>query len=76
MTALEMNDVIGAQVFLEAVPGLQVRCLVTNAKTSYGRQRLQIIPLNGKGQAWVNLERVTFAEPELDGQGGRHGLQS
>jgi hypothetical protein len=76
MTALEMNDVIGAQVFLEAVPGLQVRCLVTNAKTSYGRQRLQIVPLSGKGQAWVNSERVTFAEPEIDAPGGRHGLQS
>jgi hypothetical protein len=64
MTALEMNDVIGAQVYLEAVPGLQVRCLITDAKTSYGRRRLRIIPLNGKGQAWVNAESVAFAEPE------------
>lgn len=70
MTANEMNDRIGEQVYLEAVPGLLVRCLITNAKSSYGKTRLRLLPLEGKGEAWVNAERVVRAEE------GRHSDSS
>lgn len=71
MTANEMSDMVGAQVYLEAIPGLQVLCLITNAKSSYGKTRYRILPLHGKGEAWVNAERVTFADsvtPQPEGR--------
>jgi hypothetical protein len=66
----EKPDMVGAQVYLEAAPGLQVLCLVTHAKTSYGRTRLQIIPFKGKGAAWVNASSVVEAEPGPDTRKG------
>jgi hypothetical protein len=69
MTASEMSDLIGAQVFLEAAPGLQVRCLITNAKSSYGKTRLRLLPVEGKGEAWVNADRVTPCDPASHPEG-------
>lgn len=48
----------GTQVYFEAAPGLQVLCVVTNAKV-IGRKRLvQIVPLHGKGIAYVPPEKL------------------
>jgi hypothetical protein len=61
MTAREMNPLIGTQVYLEAAPGLQVLCEVTNAKTVFGDARVELAPVEGKGSAWVNVSRVVPA---------------
>ena len=61
MTAKEMSAAIGARVYLEPMPGLQVLCTVTNAKTAYGNRRLEIEPVSGAGRVWVNASRVTEA---------------
>jgi len=68
-TANEMQDVIGAQVYLEAAPGLQVLCLISNVKSSYGQTRFRILPLQGKGEAWVNASRVQFIPPAAQPEG-------
>lgn len=65
MTASEMSAAIGTLVYLEAVPGLRVLCLITNAKSSYGKQRLEIVPLRGTGKAWVNAASVSASAPEV-----------
>ncbi len=58
-TVREMNTRLGARVYLEAAPGLRVLCTVTNAKSSYGKERLEIAPVAGEGKAWVNASSVT-----------------
>jgi hypothetical protein len=63
LTAQEMSKLVGAHVYLEPLPGFQVQCRVTNAKTSYGVKRLEIEPLAGEGRAWVNLTRVKLCYP-------------
>lgn len=57
MTAREMFPAIGTTVEL-ACGELQVLCTVIDVKTAYGRPRLQVKPLAGRGSVWVELSRV------------------
>ena len=67
MTAREISALVGTYVMMEPSKGLQFRCRVTDAKTSYGRPRVQIEAIDGQGQAWVNLETVTPCYQETEG---------
>jgi hypothetical protein len=67
MNALEMFVLVGRHVFLEPARGLRIRCRVTNAKTSYGRNRLEIEPITGEGRAWVDASSVApCSEPAAE----------
>jgi hypothetical protein len=58
MTARELFRLVGTQVLVEPIAGLRILCHVTDAKTSYGHQRLEIAPVTGEGRAWVNARSV------------------
>jgi len=73
MTATEMNPLLGAQVYLEPVRGLLVSCIVTNVKTAYGHQRVEITPQAGRGRCWVAAGSVTPAPQGPKPEGAQHG---
>lgn len=43
--------------------GFDVNVRVTGLKLAYGNVRLQVVPLSGMGDAWVELYRFTPAKP-------------
>ena len=57
----ELIGLIGTHCFVEPHPGLRIRCRITNVKTAYGRQRLEIEAIEGEGRTWVNAESVSAA---------------
>lgn len=61
MSMEELVSLIGTPVFLEPIRGLFIRCRVTNVKTAYGHQRVEIAPLSGEGRAWVSLAAIQDA---------------
>lgn len=46
-----------------ACGGLAFEVRVTDVKSVYGNTRVYIIPANGTGGKWVNLESVVLSEP-------------
>lgn len=64
MTTRELSSLLRTQIHVEPIPGLRVLCHVIDAKQEYGHTRLQIEPVAGTGQAWVNLERTHRAEAD------------
>ncbi len=63
MTTREMLPAIG-QELLVTCESLQVRCRVLDVKTSYGRPRLLITPIAGRGEQWVEMSRVQLTAIE------------
>lgn len=59
MTAVELARLVGTRVALEPAPGLEIYCLVLDAKTAYGRRRVQVAPVAGRGTAWVDVESTS-----------------
>ena len=72
MTAREMMPAIGQEVYLrvEGSPNpMYVLCRVEDVKNAYGRVRVNVSPLRGKGLQWVELSRITAVEtPSTSGQ--------
>ena len=58
MTAQEMQELINQRVYLPIDGGLLIECVVQNAKQAYGKLRVQVIPMAGKGETWVDASRV------------------
>lgn len=61
MTVKELSASIGKQGSL-SVSGLHVEVKVTDARQVYGRHDLQVAPVNGSGEIWVEASRVHFEE--------------
>lgn len=57
-TVNELLPAIGATVMVR-FEAVYVPCVVHDAKSSYGRERLKIEPVGGSGTQWVELGRVT-----------------
>lgn len=57
MTARELHPKIGSLVYLQA-SGLQVACIVSDAKRAYGHERLEVEPVAGSGKRWVSADKV------------------
>ena len=57
MTVHEMQELINRRVYLPA-DHLLVECVVKNVKQAYGRLRVLVIPMAGKGETWVDASRV------------------
>lgn len=60
MTVAEMSKAIGMRVSVR-MESIQVTCLITDAKMSYGELRLKIQPTDGIGSQWISSARVTSA---------------
>lgn len=63
MTIRELSAWIGTYCFMEPVPGLRFYAKVLNAKTAYGRPRVEIEALAGEGSAWVGVQSVSPCRP-------------
>jgi hypothetical protein len=46
------------QSVLVRMENLEIPCTVLDVKSSWGKVRLQVTPLNGNGSQWIELERV------------------
>ena len=57
MSYAELEKLINQRVLLPA-DGLWVECVVKNAKQSYGKLRVLVIPMAGRGETWVDAARV------------------
>lgn len=57
-TALDMLPAIGARVRVR-FESLQIEAEVINVKNSWGQPRLQIRPIAGTGEQWVEMGRVS-----------------
>ena len=64
MTVEEMQELINQHVYLPIEGGLLIECVVSNVKMSYGKRRVRVIPLAGKGETWVDAARVRRLTPE------------
>ena len=56
-TAKQMIPAVGTVVMVRC-ENWQVPMMVTDAKSAWGKVRLQVTPANGTGSAWVELDRV------------------
>lgn len=61
MTATEMMPAVGT-IVLVACEQMNVACHVVDVKTSWGKRRLQVLPVAGNGTQWVELTRVSMGE--------------
>lgn len=60
-TARQLAPAIGSTVTVR-FESLQIRCLVLDAKNAYGNVRLQVMPVAGEGEQWVDLSRLIGPE--------------
>ena len=69
MSAAALQARVGALVWFEAAPGLQVLCIVSDARRAFGRVDVQIEPARGAGSAWVqdsSIQPLTEAEAKKE----------
>jgi len=57
LTVNTMRPSIG-QTVLVRFESIAVKCTVTDAKSAYGRIRLEVRPVSGTGSQWVELDRI------------------
>lgn len=58
MTILEMAALIGSKGLL-SMEGMKVRIIINNVKKSYGNINVLVTPVDGYGEKWVSLDRIT-----------------
>jgi hypothetical protein len=63
-TARELTPAIGQQVHV-AFEQLTVLCTVLDAKNSWGKVRLLVQPVAGRGQQWIELQRLVSPSPAV-----------
>lgn len=51
-TIEKINEYVGKKAVV-SLGGLEVNVKITDYKVTYGRERFQVIPLNGEGQIWI-----------------------
>ena len=56
-TAKQMHPTIG-QVIRVRFEQITVECAVSDVKSAWGKMRLQVEPVSGEGEQWIELERV------------------
>jgi len=61
-TVRELSPAVGS-VVLVRLETLSAWCRVLDAKSSYGKPRLLVTPVNGCGEAWVELHRIAEVRP-------------
>ena len=64
MSTEEIEELINQHVYLPVEGGLLIECVVSNVKMSYGKRRVRVIPLAGKGETWVDASRLRRLTPE------------
>ena len=69
MTANEMIPAVG-QLVRVRFEDLKITCRVLDVKTAWGRPRLQIEPVGGVGQQWIELARVVGIVQPFEGVEG------
>jgi hypothetical protein len=57
-TAVEMLPALGQYMYVR-FESISVLSRVVNVKQSYCRVRIQIVPVNGEGEQWVELSRIS-----------------
>jgi hypothetical protein len=57
MTANELSKYVGTTIFVR-FEDLIVSCVVTDAKTTFGRDRLLVRPTDGRGEQWIEFSRL------------------
>lgn len=57
MTAKRMQDAIG-QRCLVSFDEIAVRCEVTDVKFTWGKVRLKVRPISGRGEQWIEPGRL------------------
>jgi hypothetical protein len=60
----ELTELIGRIAEYRDGTGLTVKVQVLDVKSVYGHEKLLIAPLEGSGQKWVNLPKITLTEGE------------
>ena len=64
-TVRELTPAIGAEVNVRFESPV-IRCTVLDAKSAWGKVRLEVAPMSGTGAQWVELERlVATTQAEL-----------
>lgn len=56
-TAKQMIPAVGSQVMVR-FDSFGVPMWITDAKSAWGRVRLQVTPVDGEGSAWIECDRV------------------
>ena len=56
-TATSMIVMVGTQLLVR-FESIDVRCTVTDIKSSYGTLRYQVSPLSGFGSQWIQESRI------------------
>lgn len=64
VTAREMVPAIGASVSVR-FESVRIECRVNDVKYVWGRIRLQVSPLAGSGEQWVELDRLVVKDGTL-----------
>lgn len=60
MTTQKIHQV--RETVLIALESLQVEVLIMDVKYSYGRQRYLVSPVCGRGQQWIDSQRIINSE--------------
>src|ERR1051326_690315 len=56
-TAKQMIPAVGSKVLVR-FDGFGIPMMITDAKSAWGRVRLQVTPVDGEGSAWIECDRV------------------
>lgn len=64
MTTRELLPALGEKVSVR-FEDLAIECIVLDAKTSWGKPRLQVRPVTGQGRQWIELSRLVAPVKEL-----------
>lgn len=62
-----LQQYIGKQATFNC-DGLMFQVKITNAKNTYGQDRLQIKPVAGTGEKWVNIASLKFEDRKERGK--------
>lgn len=61
MTATQMIPAVGTDCAVR-FETIEIKCRVLDVKTAWGKVRLLITPFVGRGEQWVELNRVTTVD--------------
>ena len=61
-TCLSMLPAVGAKITVR-FESLSIDCTVKDVKNSWGKPRLLVEPLTGRGEQWVEMSRVATLYP-------------
>lgn len=65
---MNINQLIGKEGVMvidkptRKTPGLSINVIIKNVRLSFGRTDILIIPKEGTGEKWTNLNKITLRE--------------